>query len=97
VHYRGELCMGSKKLEKDKKTNIDLMSFEEALAQLELIVDNLEKGESKLDDAISAYERGILLKKHCEAKLNKAKSRVAKISIGSEKDIKVEELELERT
>ena len=44
--------MGSKKLEKDKKTNIDLMSFEEALAQLELIVDNLEKGESKLDDAI---------------------------------------------
>ena len=86
--------MGSKKLDKDIQANIEEMSFEEALEQLEVIVDNLEGGESKLDDAISAYERGILLKKHCETKLNFAKSRVAKLSIGPNGDLEAKEIEL---
>lgn len=50
-------------------------------------------GESKLDDAISAYERGILLKKHCETKLQVAKSRVAKLSIGPNGDLEAKEIE----
>ena len=85
--------MGSKKLVKDTQINIEKMSFEEALEQLEVIVDNLERGESKLDDAISAYELGILLKKHCENKLHQAKSRVSKISIGLNGDLEAEEVE----
>ena len=85
--------MRSKKLDKDIQTNIEEMSFEEALEQLEVIVDNLEGGESKLDDAISAYERGILLKKHCETKLHLAKSRVAKLSIGSNGDLEAKDIE----
>jgi exodeoxyribonuclease VII small subunit len=60
---------------------IDALSFEEALAQLEEIVRQLESGSGKLDDAISAYERGALLKRHCEAKLAQAKAKVDKISL----------------
>ncbi len=42
-------------------------SFEDALKELEDIVRELESGDGKLDGAITAYERGALLKRHCEA------------------------------
>ena len=61
--------------------DIKEMSFEEALSELDSIVGDLEQGSSKLDDAITAYERGTLLKQHCEAKLQEAKERVEKITI----------------
>jgi exodeoxyribonuclease VII small subunit len=51
---------------------------------LEQIVRRLESGSGKLDDAIAAYERGALLKRHCEAKLREAQSRVDKIVIGAD-------------
>jgi exodeoxyribonuclease VII small subunit len=59
------------------------MSFEEALGELETIVRELEDGRVKLDQAISAYERGAQLKAHCEKKLAEAKAKVDKISLGS--------------
>jgi exodeoxyribonuclease VII small subunit len=61
------------------ETDISTLSFEDALAALEAIVRNLESGQQKLEDAISAYERGAALKKHCEAKLGEAESRVQAI------------------
>ena len=53
---------------------IKKLSFEDALEQLEKIVDGLETGEGKLDQAIQSYERGALLKRHCEAKLKEAQA-----------------------
>ncbi len=64
-----------------KSIEIKAMSFEEALSELDSIVSTLEQGTNKLDDAIKAYERGTLLKQHCEAKLQEAKERVEKISV----------------
>ena len=65
--------------------DISSLSFEDALEQLEAIVRTLESGESKLDDAIGAYERGVALKTHCETKLSEAKARIEKIAFeGSE-------------
>ncbi|MBT5945538.1 MAG: exodeoxyribonuclease VII small subunit [Rhodospirillaceae bacterium] len=64
--------------------DIAKMSFEDALAQLEEIVRNLEGGDSALDDAIAAYERGAALKRHCESKLRQAQARVEKISLGAD-------------
>lgn len=52
------------------------LSFEDALAELERIVKGLEGGQQKLEDAITAYERGALLRQHCEAKLAEAEARV---------------------
>ena len=60
------------------------LSFEDALNELEQIVRRLETGNAKLDEAIGAYERGALLKRHCEAKLREAQARVEKIVIGSD-------------
>ena len=59
--------------------DIAAMSFEDALAALEAIVRGLETGQQKLEDAISAYERGAALKKHCETKLAQAEARVQAI------------------
>ena len=58
---------------------IAALSFEDALKELEGIVKQLEQGQVKLDDAISAYERGAQLKAHCEKKLAEAKMKVEKI------------------
>jgi exodeoxyribonuclease VII small subunit len=71
------------------------MSFEAALAELETIVKRLETGNAKLDDAISSYERGALLKQHCEAKLREAQSRVDRIVMGADGSPTVEKLSLD--
>ena len=59
--------------------DIASLSFEDALKELEGIVQQLERGQVKLDEAIAAYERGALLKRHCEQKLAEAKMKVEKI------------------
>jgi exodeoxyribonuclease VII small subunit len=75
--------------------DIAAMSFEVALAELEAIVKRLEAGNAKLDDAISSYERGALLKRHCEAKLREAQARVDKIVMGSDGTTSLEKLTLD--
>ncbi|MBV9656221.1 MAG: exodeoxyribonuclease VII small subunit [Acetobacteraceae bacterium] len=59
--------------------DVGTLSFEDALAELERIVRGLEGGQMKLEDAISCYERGTLLRRHCESKLAQAEARVAAI------------------
>ena len=62
--------------ERKAQADIQTMSFEDALKELEGIVRNLESGSGQLDAAIDAYERGAALKKHCEAKLREAQARI---------------------
>ena len=52
------------------------LSFEEALKNLEKIVDELNNGEMELEKAILAYEEGIKLKNICEARLKNAQERI---------------------
>ena len=59
--------------------DISGLSFEDALAELERIVKGLEGGQQKLEDAITAYERGAQLRHYCEAKLAEAEARVQAI------------------
>ena len=61
------------------QADVAAMSFEDALAELERIVRGLEGGALKLEDAITAYERGTALRRHCEAKLAEADARVQAI------------------
>jgi exodeoxyribonuclease VII small subunit len=63
------------------QTAIDNMAFEDAMGELETIVRNLETGQTKLDESISAYERGVALKKHCEKRLNDARLKIEKITL----------------
>jgi exodeoxyribonuclease VII small subunit len=61
--------------------DIKSMSFEQALAALDEIVDNLERGDVPLEQSISIYERGEALKKHCDTLLKAAEDRVEKIRL----------------
>ena len=64
--------------------DISSLSFESSLAELEEIVRQLEQGKSNLEEAISAYERGSALKKHCEKNLSEAKVRIEKIRLNDD-------------
>ncbi|MFC7702733.1 exodeoxyribonuclease VII small subunit [Plastorhodobacter daqingensis] len=57
------------------------MSFEEAMAELEGVVSQLERGDVALEKSIELYERGAALKKHCEARLRAAEEKVKAIQL----------------
>jgi exodeoxyribonuclease VII small subunit len=61
--------------------DIKAMSFEQALAELEKIVENLERGDVPLDKSIAIYERGEALKNHCDALLKSAEDKIEKIRV----------------
>ncbi|KAA0577115.1 exodeoxyribonuclease VII small subunit [Azospirillum sp. Sh1] len=64
--------------------DIAALSFEDALAELERIVRQLEEGRGKLDDAISSYERGTALKRICEMKLREAQAKIDRITVSAD-------------
>ena len=68
----------------EKNADISALPFEHALAELEEIVERLEKGSVALEELIAIYERGEALKKHCEMLLKSAEQRIEKITLGAD-------------
>lgn len=66
------------------RAEIEKMSFEQALAELETIVQQLESGEVELERSIAIYERGAALRAHCDGKLKEAELKVEKIVRGED-------------
>jgi exodeoxyribonuclease VII small subunit len=60
------------------------MPFEQAMAELEGIVNRLERGDVKLEESIQLYERGGRLKARCEALLARIEARIETISLGAD-------------
>ena len=60
------------------------MSFEEAMAELEAVVNALEGSKTALEDSIKMSQRGAELKTHCEMKLKEAEEKVAQITFGAD-------------
>lgn len=77
------------------QTKIEDLSFEQALGELEGIVQNLESGQTNLEDSIASYERGTRLKQHCEAKLKEAKAKIEKINVAPDGSVTTEPLDQE--
>ena len=50
--------------------------FEQALAELEVLVERLERGDLPLDDALKLFERGVTLTRHCQSSLQAAQQKV---------------------
>ncbi len=75
-------------------TNNDLekLTFEDAMKELEKLVDSLDKGDVSLDEAISAYDRGSQLKDYCQKKLHEAKMKVETIQVSDNVDTNPEKL-----
>lgn len=57
------------------------LCFEDAMRELETVVDQLERGDVALDASIALYERGAALKKRCEDELKRAEEKVAAITL----------------
>lgn len=66
----------------DTETDLKSMSFEDALRALEEVVKRLESGEVPLDESITLYERGEVLRQRCQARLDSAQARIEKIVAG---------------
>ena len=63
---------------------VDKMSFEEAMAELDRVVGQLERGDVPLEASIKLYERGAALKARCEAKLKEAEEKVEQLTLDAE-------------
>ena len=63
-------------------------SFEENLKELENIVEQLESGDVNLENSVKIYEKGMLLKNQCDAKLKKVELQIKKIKLENNKILK---------
>jgi exodeoxyribonuclease VII small subunit len=65
-----------------KLADINDMTFERALKELEAIVGRLERGDVELEESIAIYERGDALKAHCDRLLKQAEAKVERLTFG---------------
>ena len=75
--FQAEENLEKKFMENKKK--VEDMSFEEAFAKLNKILEEFENGEVSLETSISLYEEGMLLKNHCDKKLQNAEMKIKKV------------------
>jgi exodeoxyribonuclease VII small subunit len=63
-----------------QESDVEKLSFEQAIKELTGIVGRIEQGEIPLQDSLEQYEKGMALIKHCRTILQKAEKRIEKIS-----------------
>lgn len=71
--------------------SIEKMTFEEALSELETIVKKIDTGQESLSEAVSSFERGVVLKNHCEKMLKEAKLKIEKVTVTAENKVEFTE------
>ena len=59
----------------------DDLTFEQALQRLEALVETLEDDTAGLEDALRAYEEGVLLARYCLERLDTAELRVQELAL----------------
>ena len=67
--------------------DIATMSYEAALAELDGIIARLERGDVELEAAISAYERGTALARHCAGLLDRTEQKITQLVVGAAGDV----------
>ncbi len=78
-------------IEQKEEKSIDDMTFEQAMKELENIVNKIDTGQETLDNIVYSFSRAVLLKQHCEKKLQSAKMKIEKVI---SQDGKIEEISL---
>jgi len=69
-------------------------SFEDSLAELETLVEKMEKGDMTLEESLKSFERGVALTRHCQEALKTAEQKV-RILTGNDEDAEPEPFERE--
>ena len=72
------------------------IKFEETLKKLERIVDDLEKGELTLDEALKKYQEGIELSRACAERLESAKKKIDVLVKNKKGDFELKALDAEK-
>jgi len=70
--------------ETNETESVEGLSFEQAMARLEAVVGQLERGDVPLEKSIELYQEGARLKAHCEARLKAAEEKVAVLMLDAE-------------
>lgn len=63
----------------NKKTAPTVPDFEGSLQKLETIVNKMESGELSLEEALSRFEEGVAIARHCQQALRQAEQRVQQL------------------
>ena len=69
------------------KITVPLFNFEDAMKELEAIVDNMEHGEFNLEESIKQFEHGVRLTKKCQEALREAEQKVSQLSSNDDGDL----------
>jgi len=82
--------------ERDNKLNNtnEPENFEVALAELEGIVKKLSSGELSLEESIKLFERGVVLSKYCNKKLEEAESKIRILVKDQKGEIQLEDFDV---
>lgn len=67
----------------EKNVN-DEPGFEQALAELEALIDKIESGQVGLEECLTHYERGMKLIGRCKGVLDQAQTRIAKLNVNAD-------------
>ena len=67
-----------------KHADVREMTFERALKELEGIVGRLERGDVELEESITIYERGEVLRDHCDRLLKQAEAKVERLTFAAD-------------
>ncbi|MGI5901974.1 MAG: exodeoxyribonuclease VII small subunit [Desulfitobacteriia bacterium] len=67
-------------IKKTEENSIENLSFEKGLTQLEEIVNQLERNDIPLEEALDCFQKGIELVKHCNSLLDQAEARIKSLS-----------------
>lgn len=63
--------------------DLSTMSYEAALSELDEIIARLERGDVELEAAITAYERGAALTRHCAQLLDRTEQKITQLVVGA--------------
>jgi len=66
------------------------INFEDAMKELEEIVEKLDKGELSLDESLEFFQRGIELSKYCSKKLDEVEKKITVLIEGEDNTVKEE-------
>ena len=67
------------------------LKYEQAIEQLEALIEGIETGEIGLEESLEAYEKGMKLLTHCRGILNKAQIRIAELTADAEGKLQVKD------
>jgi len=72
-----------------------MANFEERLAQLETVVERLERGELALDESVRLFEEGMRLSQACKQELEQAEGRIQVLVDGKDGKLQIADMEVD--